>query len=114
MKRLKIYDKLAENMVETLEDQLLDLDRFLPALHREMLSRAQTIEREADDYTADQINWAANQQREAKLFLAGLDDAISDLGAALLQTLETDDQIIVGRMKSAAATLRNLKQRMEA
>ena len=110
----KVYEKMAADTVESLHDEHLDLDRFLPALHREMLSTVQTMQKEAGDYEPDDLNWAANQEREAKLFLEGMNDAISNLAAALTQSLSTDDQIIVGRMKTAVRTLRNLKRRMEA
>ncbi len=109
----KLYDTMAAQVVESLREDRLDLDRFLPALHREMASCCTTINRDAADYEPDDWNWAANQEREAKLFLDGIGDALSDLDCALGQSLPSDDQIIVGRMRNAASTLRNLKHRME-
>ena len=110
----KFYQTMAAQVVESLREEHLDLDRFVPALYQEMRSAVKTINDSADDYEPDELSWAADQEREAKLHLEGLGDALSDLDCATGQSLPSDDQIIIGRMKAAAATLRNLKRRMEA
>ena len=61
-----------------------------------------------------EVNLAADQEREANLQLEGRADAIAEMECAIGQSLPSDDQIIIGHMKSAAATLRNLKLRMDA
>ena len=109
----KFYSTMAAGVVESLREEHLDLDRFVPALYEEMRSAVKTINDSADDYEPDELSWAADQEREAKLHLEGLADAIVDLSAALIASLPSDDQIILGRIKAAKATLQNLKRRME-
>ena len=68
----------------------------------------------AGDWAEEEVNWAAVQERETNLQLEGRADAIAEMECAIGQSLPSDDQIIIGHMKSAAATLRNLKLRMDA
>jgi hypothetical protein len=110
----KAYATIAANVAETLREERLDYDRFLPALHQQVISMVEEMDKDAAFWDLDDLNWAANQEREAKLFLEGLGDALSDLQSAITQSLPSDDQIILHRIKSAAATLQNLKRRMEA
>ena len=110
----KVYQRIAEQTVESLFEDRLDLDRLLPELYREMRSRADTIGKSGDDYDAGDLNWALDQEREAKLQVEGLADAIAELQCAISQSIPSDGQIIIRHMKSATATLRNLKRRMNA
>jgi hypothetical protein len=110
----KIYQTMAAEVVESLREERLDLDRFLPAMHREMLSCVKSISEGADDYESDDLNWAANQEREARLFLDGLTDAIAELEVADRYAVPSTDAITLGHIKAARATLRNLKRRMES
>jgi hypothetical protein len=75
----KIYRQAAEQVTDTLWCRRLDLERFLPALHQEMLSRVRQVNATADDHEAEELNYAAEQERESKLFLEGLGDAIAEL-----------------------------------
>ena len=110
----RVYQVLAEQVIESLLEDQLDLDRFLPALYREMRDKARHIAENANDYETSYLNWAIDQDREAQLAVEGLAEAIAELECAIGQSLQSDDQILVGHMKSAAATLRNLKRRMDA
>jgi hypothetical protein len=110
----RVYQALAERTIESLLADRLDLDRFLPALHREMGDQARQIAESADDYETSDLNWAADQAREAKLLMEGLADAIAEMECAIGQSIPSDDRIIIGHMKSAAATLRNLERRIDA
>jgi hypothetical protein len=110
----KIYQTMAAEVVESLREERLDLDRFLPAMHREMLSCVKNISDGADEYEPDDLNWAANQEREARLFVDGLADAISEIELADKYAPPCTDAITFGHIKAAPATLRNLKRRMES
>ena len=108
----KVYRQAAEQVTDTL--WRLDLERFLPALHQEMLSRVRQVNATADDHEAEELNYAAEQEHESKLFLEGLGDAIAELEVADRYSASTDDRITLGHLKAASATLRNLKRRMES
>jgi hypothetical protein len=110
----QIYRPIARTVVEHLFDAQLDLDRFVPALYKEMQSRVATIKSSADDYEPDELNWAADQEREAKLFLDGLADAIAELEVAYKYAIPGTDALTLEHVVKAAVTLRNLKLRMEA
>jgi len=105
----KRYDTLADQMVETLFDSHLDLEQFLPALAAAMESRVKSIKADADDYWIADLNWADHQERDTKLLLSGLKDAIDDLSVVDLPA----DIIDLARVKRAASTLLSLKRRME-
>jgi hypothetical protein len=62
----------------------------------------------ADDWAEEEVNWAAVQERETNLQLEGRAGAMAEMECAIGQSLPSDDQIIIGHMKSAAAALRNL------
>ena len=62
----------------------------------------------ADDWAEEEVNLAADQERETNLQLEGRADAIAEMECAIGQSLPSDDQIIIGHMKSSAAALRNL------
>ena len=68
----------------------------------------------ADARVEEEVNWTADQQREARLQVEGLAGAIAEMECAIGQSLPSDDRITFGLMKSAAATLRNLRLRMDA
>ena len=110
---LKIYETLAEQVVTSLWENHLDLDRFLPALCKAMDENIRKTAESPEDYCDEELDYAANQAREGKLFLEALGDAISNLEAALIQTLPSDDRIIMGRVRTAAFILRNLKRRVD-
>ena len=88
----KFYSTMAAGVVESLREEHLDLDRFVPALYEEMRSAVKTINDSADDYEPDELSWAA----------------VTRYGEA------TTDHIDMDHIKAAAATLQNLKRRMEA
>jgi hypothetical protein len=110
----KFYSTMAAQVVESLREEHLDLDRFVPALYQEMRSAVKTINDSADDYEPDELSWAADQDREAKLHMEGLSDAIAELEVVDRYSLPSDDQINLHHVKAAKATLQNLKRRMEA
>ena len=68
----------------------------------------------ADDWAKEEVNYAADQKREARPFLEGLSDALGEVEVVDRYALPTDDQLTIGHIKSPAATLRNLKRRMDA
>jgi hypothetical protein len=107
---LKCHQVIAENVVETLFDSHLDMDVFLPALAAAMQERVSAMRAEADEYETDDLTWADNQERDAKLLLSGLDDAISDLAVVGVPF----DAVDMCRVKSAESTLRNLKRRFDS
>jgi hypothetical protein len=68
----------------------------------------------ADDWAKEEVNYAADQKREGRPFLEGLSDALGKVEVVDRYALPTDDQLTIGHIKSPAATLRNLKRRMDA
>ena len=113
MSALRVYEKIADTTVAALWDSHLDLDRFLPALHEAMLERVREVQANPDDWEVEDQNYADNQECDARLFREALLSALAELNTAIVQTLPSDDQIIVGHMKAAVATLQNLKRLME-
>jgi hypothetical protein len=107
------YERIARSVVECLWDEHLDLDRFLPALHKAMQEKAAEIAKNSE-YEAADHNWAANQEREAKLFLEGLADALAQMEVVIRYGQATTDKTDMGTLRAAAATLQNLRRRMEA
>ena len=107
---MKRHQVIAENVVETLFDSHLDMDVFVPALAAAMQERVSAMHAEADQYETDDLTWADNQEREAKLLLTGIDDAISDLAVVGMPF----DAVDMCRVKTAEATLHNLKRRFES
>lgn len=110
---MKSYEKLAVQTVESLWDGHMDLDRFLPELHREILGRAKQVNASPEDYNDEDLTYWANQERESLLFLEGLDDAITQLYCVDRYALPRDDQVSLAHVRRAIATLQNMKRRME-
>jgi hypothetical protein len=104
----RVYQQVAEQVTDTLWSRRLDLERFLPALHQEMLSRVRQVNATAGDYEFEELNYAADQERESRLFLEGLGDAVAELEVADRYSAPTDDRITLGHVKAASAPLRNL------
>ena len=57
---------------------------------------------------------SVEEVREAKLLQEDVLDALADLDCGLAQSLSTDDPIIIGHMRAAAATLRSVARRLNA
>lgn len=108
----KRYSKLAQDMVETLFEDHLDLERFLSALCQEMASRANEIRKNSDDYDAGDVNWADNQERDYRLYLEGLTDAANELGVVVKYAPASMDQLDLAHVKAALCTLHNMKLRI--
>ena len=110
---LKVYQRLAEDAAETIWQNRLDLDRFLPALVKAIADSARKTEECPKDYDDEELNYAANQKREVTLFLEGLGDAIGELSVVEHYGESTTDHIDMGHIRSALAILRNLKRRVD-
>ena len=108
------YSKIAADVIERLLYDHLDMDRFLPILMAALKHQTHGIITSGADYEIEDITWAENQERDAALFLAGLDDAIGELSVVTHYGEATTDHLDMGHIKSAESTLRNLKRRLDA
>ncbi len=107
------YTKMAECTVESLWDSRLDLDRYLQELKAAVQGRIQDIQTSPDDYTAEELNYAEEMERDCQLKLDRTDAALSQLRCALGQVLPSDERIIVGHIKTAATILQEQKRNSE-